>query len=137
MGISLRDCAHTDVQVCCAKIYDKVTTCAKDLVAVASRFNGNSESYRQQAHSVTPDALVAESCRTYDYVPLARALDSAAKTVGVNFIVWFSPLVHKGFTPGDRKLIDALPEALAGTERVCASVNVATTRAGINRMPWP
>lgn len=82
--------------------------------------------------SVTPVAIACESCETDDYVLFAKTLDRAAKEVGVNFIGGFSALVHKGFTGGDRKLIKAIPLALTETERVCASVNVATTRAGIN-----
>ena len=82
--------------------------------------------------SVTPIALVAESCEAEDYVPLAKAMDRAADTTGVNFIGGYSALVHKGFTPGDRRLIESIPEALSSTERVCSSVNVATTKAGIN-----
>ncbi len=82
--------------------------------------------------SVTPVAIVADACRVADYTPIAKTLDRAAAETGVNFIGGFSALVHTGFTPGDRALINSIPEALAGTERVCASVNVATTKAGIN-----
>ena len=82
--------------------------------------------------SVTPMAMVAESCETEDYVPFAVAMDQAAAACGVNLIGGFSALVHKGMTVGDRRLILSIPEALAATERVCSSVNVATTRAGIN-----
>ena len=82
--------------------------------------------------SVTPMSMVAESCETEDYVPFAVAMDKAAESCGVNLIGGFSALVHKGMTVGDQKLIRAIPEALAVTERVCSSVNVATTRAGIN-----
>jgi uncharacterized protein (UPF0210 family) len=82
--------------------------------------------------SVTPVALVAESSESEDYVVFARALDRAAKEVGVNFLGGYSALVHKGMTRGDRALLASLPHALASTERVCASVNIGTTRAGIN-----
>lgn len=133
MGISLRDCAHPDVDICCQKIYDKITKNAENLVstgeAIASEFGIPIINKRI---SVTPIALVAESCETEDYVPIAMAMDKAAKTVGVNFIGGFTALVQKGFTIGDRKLIESIPRALAETERVCASVNVATTKAGIN-----
>ncbi len=81
---------------------------------------------------MTPVALVAESCDTHDFAPLAKAMDDAAAAVGVNFIGGFSELVHKGFTGWDRRLIDAIPRALAETRRVCSSVNIATTKAGIN-----
>jgi uncharacterized protein (UPF0210 family) len=81
---------------------------------------------------VTPIALIAECCETDTYVPFAKTLDRAAREVGVNFLGGFSALVHKGFTKGDRILIDSIPEALYETELVCSSVNVATTRAGIN-----
>lgn len=133
MGISLRDCAHPDVDICCEKIYNKITRCAKDLVktgeAIEREFGIPIVNKRL---SVTPIALVAESCDCESYVPFAKAMDAAAKACGVNFIGGFSALVHKGFTMGDRKLILSLPEALAETDCVCASVNVATTKAGIN-----
>ena len=82
--------------------------------------------------SVTPIAIVADSCTASDYTPLAKALDRAAETTGVNFIGGFSALVHKGFSKGDINLINSLPEAIASTERVCASVNLATTKSGVN-----
>ena len=133
MGISLLDCIRPDVKVCCDKIYDKITRCAENLVKtgedIESEFGIPIVNKRV---SVTPMALIAGSSETDDYVPFAMAMDRAAKTVGVNFIGGFSALVHKGLTSGDRKLIAAIPQALAETERVCSSVNVATTRAGIN-----
>lgn len=133
MGISLRDCAHPDVKVCCDKIYDKITRCAGNLVKTGEDIE---EEFGipivNKRISVTPVAIACESCETDDYVLFAKTLDRAAKEVGVNFIGGFSALVHKGFTGGDRKLIKAIPLALTETERVCASVNVATTRAGIN-----
>ena len=133
MGISLRDCGRTDPKACCDKIYDKITTYAKDLVktgeAIEREFGIPIVNKRI---SVTPIAIACESCDTEDYVQFAHALDRAAKETGVNFIGGFSALVHKGFTIGDRRLIAAIPQALAETERVCSSVNVASTRAGIN-----
>ena len=133
MGINLLGCAYQDAEVCAEKIYDRVTYLAQNLVRVG-------ESIEQEFGipivnkriSVTPISLVASSCDTDNYFVIARALDRAAKEVGVNFIGGFSALVHKGLTKGDRILITSIPEALAGTERVCSSVNVATTRAGIN-----
>lgn len=133
MGISLRDCAHPDVKVCCDQIYDKITRRAENLVLVGEDIEREfGIPIVNKRISVTPIALVAESCRTDSYVPMAQVLDRAAKEVGVNFIGGFSALVQKGCTVGDRKLIASIPEALATTERVCASVNVGSTKAGIN-----
>lgn len=133
MGISLRDCSHPEINKVCDNIYRKITSYAKNLVPVCE---GIEEELGipiiNKRISVTPIALVAESCSTADYTKIAQTLDFAAKEVGVNFIGGFSSLVHKGFTKGDIHLVSSLPEALAATERVCASVNVATTRAGIN-----
>lgn len=133
MGISLRGCSDPDPAVCCRKIYDRVTKCAENLVKVGEDIESEfGIPIVNKRIAVTPIALVAESCGTEDYVPFAKALDEAARAVGVNFIGGFSALVHKGFTPGDLRLIESIPQALAQTERVCSSVNVATTRAGIN-----
>ena len=133
MGISLRDCAHPDVKECCDQIYDKITRRAENLVKVGEDIEKEfGIPIVNKRISVTPIALVAESCRTDSYVPFAEALDRAAKEVGVNFIGGFSALVQKGCTVGDRKLIESIPEALARTDRVCASVNVGSTKAGIN-----
>ena len=133
MGISLRDCAHDNVEVCCTKIYDKIAKRAEHLVETGEAIEREyGIPIVNKRISVTPISLVAESCIAEDYVPFAKALDNAAKTVGVNFIGGFSALVHKGFTTGDRRLIASIPRALAETERVCASVNVATTKTGIN-----
>lgn len=133
MGISLRDCAHWDIGKSCDKIYDKICRLAGSLVRtgedIAAEFGIPIVNKRI---SVTPIALVAESCDSADYVPFARVLDKAAREVGVNFLGGFSALVHKGFTVGDERLVAAIPEALAATDLVCSSVNVATTRAGIN-----
>ncbi len=133
MGISLRSCAHPDISVCCDKIYDKITRYAEKLVKTGEDIESEfGIPIVNKRISVTPIALVAESCEAEDYVPLAKAMDRAADTTGVNFIGGYSALVHKGFTPGDRRLIESIPEALSSTERVCSSVNVATTKAGIN-----
>lgn len=133
MGISLRDCSHPDIDICAQKIYDKITTLAKDLVKTGDAI---AEEYGvpiiNKRISVTPISMVAESCDAESYVKIAHALDRAAAEVGVNFIGGFSALVHKGFTKGDKILISSIPQALAETERVCASVNIATTKAGIN-----
>jgi len=133
MGISLRDCADRDVGKFNANIRRKITSCAKDLVRVADEVqNLYGIPIVNKRISVTPIAIVAESCDAPDLVSVARTLDEVAKDLGVNFIGGFSALVHKGATPGDLRLIRSIPEALARTERVCSSVNVATTKAGIN-----
>ena len=133
MGISLRDCCDPDIDRCCEKIYNKITDYAKNLVSVADEIELElGIPIVNKRISVTPISLIAESCDSEGCVPIAKALDAAAKTCGVNFIGGFSALVHKGYTKGDRRLIASIPEALRQTERVCASVNVASTKAGIN-----
>jgi len=133
MGISLLDCADEDIGRCCVKIYDKISKKAEKLVSVCSEIEHEfGIPIVNKRVSVTPAALVAAACRASSFVSLAEAMDKASGTVGVNFIGGFSALVHKGFTDADRKLIASIPEALALTSRVCSSVNVATTRAGIN-----
>ncbi|MDI3534888.1 MAG: uncharacterized protein PWQ82_1253 [Thermosediminibacterales bacterium] len=133
MGISLRDCADSDINKVCEKIYSKVTSYAKNLVKTAEdlekRFGIPIINKRV---SLTPVVLVAESSNSDDYSKIAETMDRAADTVGVDFIGGFSALVHKGFTKGDIHLLNSIPEALAKTKRVCSSVNVATTRSGIN-----
>ncbi len=133
MGISLRDCADPDVEACARKIYDKVARTAEHLVQTGQDIESElGVPIIHKRISVTPIALVGESCTSPDYVPLARALDKAAKAVGVNFIGGFSALVDKGFTKGDRNLIASIPQALAETDLVCSSVNIGSTKAGIN-----
>ncbi len=133
MGISLLDCADADPKKACQKIYDKITRYADKLV-----YTGEDISKRygipiiNKRISVTPISMVAGASDTSDYLPFAKALDSAAKETGVNFIGGYSALVHKGFSKGDKILIDSIPEVLCSTERVCSSVGVATTKAGIN-----
>ena len=133
MGISLLDCADPDAGAACRKIYDKICSRAEKLVptgeAIEREFGIPIVNKRI---SVTPMALVAGASVAGDYVPFARALDRAAKTTGVDFIGGFSALVQKGSTAGDQRLIAAIPQAMAETELVCASVNVGSTRAGIN-----
>ena len=133
MGISLLDCISEDPKRCCDKIYDKITKYAENLVK--TRENIESEFGIPIVHkriSVTPVALVAGGCDTEDLVPFAKTMDRAAKTCGVNFIGGFSALVQKGFARGDELLLRAIPQALAETEFRCSSVNVGSTRAGIN-----
>jgi uncharacterized protein (UPF0210 family) len=133
MGISLLDCADSDAESFCRKIYDKITRRAEHLVKVGEDI---AKEYGvpviNKRVSVTPIAIAASGCKCGDYVEVARALDRAANAVGVNFIGGFSALVQKGITPEDLKLLHSIPPALAETERVCSSVNVASTRSGIN-----
>ncbi|MCI6849971.1 MAG: PFL family protein [Clostridiales bacterium] len=133
MGISLLDCADTNMDRCCEKIYRKITERAKDLVKVGEAIEKEfGIPIVNKRISVTPIALVAAACQGDDYVPIAKTLDMAAKACGVNFIGGFSALVQKGATESDWKLIRSIPGAMAATERVCASVNVGSTKAGIN-----
>ena len=133
MGISLLDCADPDPAACARKIHDKICRQAEHLVATGCQIERElGIPIVNKRISVTPIALVASACETEDFVPFARAMDQAAKTCGVDFIGGFSALVHKGMASGDRRLIAAIPQALAETELVCSSVNVATTKAGIN-----
>lgn len=135
LGISLLDCIDSDLERLKVKIYDKITRTAKDLVSVGKAIE---EQYGipivNKRISVTPIALVGgAACRTpEDYVEIAKVLDRAAETVGVNFLGGFSALVSKGMTASDRLLMQAIPQALAQTGRVCSSVNVGSTKTGID-----
>ena len=133
MGVNLLDCCDPDPHAACRKIYDKITTSADKLVKTGEDIEAEfGIPIVNKRISVTPMALAAGASRTSDYVPFAAAMDRAAKAVGVNFIGGFSALVHKGMTEADKKLIAAIPEALAVTDVVCSSVNVGSTKAGIN-----
>ena len=133
MGISLRDCCHPDIQVVADKIYEKITRRAEHLVRVGEEIEAEyGIPIINKRISVTPIALVGESCTAQSYLKLAQVLDKAAKTVGVDFIGGFSALVDKGYTKGDEILIASIPEALAMTDIVCSSVNIGSTKAGIN-----
>lgn len=133
MGISLLGCADSDSARCRQKIYDTVTTRAQRLVEVCQEIECElGIPIVNKRISVTPIALVAGATDEDDYVEFARTLDAAAREVGVNFIGGFSALVEKGSTDADLKLIHSIPEALANTEMVCSSVNIGSTRAGIN-----
>ena len=133
MGISLRDCGHPNITQFCQNVYDKITRSAEFLVKTGEDIEAEyGVPIINKRISVTPIAIAAEACHTDSYVPVAEALDKAAKEVGVNFIGGFSELVQKGFTKGDRILINSIPQALATTDIVCSSVNVGSTRAGIN-----
>lgn len=133
MGISLRDCQRTKMRDMCDAIYSKIMTKAENLVKVAEDLEAEfGIPIINKRISVTPIALLADSVEDEDLTPIAVTLDRAARDTGVNFIGGFSALVEKGFTQGDKKLLTSIPEALKSTERVCSSVNVASTRAGIN-----
>lgn len=135
MGISLLDCCDTDVDKACDNIYRKITTYAKDLVSTGCDIeNQFGIPIVNKRISVTPISLVGSSCckTIEDYVKIAKTLDKAALEVGVNFLGGFSALVSKGMTPSDRLLIESIPQALACTERVCSSVNVGSTKTGID-----
>ena len=133
LGISLRDCSHHNIETFNENIYEKITAHAKRLVSTTNEIQSlYGIPIINKRISVTPIALVAESCKAPDFVSIAKTMDEAAKDTNVDFIGGFSALVHKGTTPGDLKLINSIPESLASTEKVCSSVNVATTRAGIN-----
>ncbi len=133
MGISLRDCCHPDIDTFNENIYRKITTCARDLVRTTDEVQSlYGIPIINKRISVTPIAIVAESCDAEDLTSVAITLDRAAHDVGVDFIGGFSALVQKGMTPGDLRLINSVPRALASTKKVCSSINVATTKAGIN-----
>ena len=133
MGISLLSCSDPDPKAACRKIYDKITRSAEGLVRTGEEIEREfGIPIVNKRISVTPMALVAAASETADYVPFAVALDAAARATGVNFIGGFSALVQKGMTEADRRLIASIPEALATTELVCSSVNIGSTKAGIN-----
>ena len=133
LSVSLRDCCSEDVNVVCDKIKYKLDKYASKLVPYAQEIeNDYSIPIVNKRISVTPISIVGESCSEKDYVKIAKTLDSCAKNLNVDFIGGFSALVEKGFTQGDEALINSIPEALASTERLCSSVNVATSKAGIN-----
>ena len=138
MGISLRDCAHPDLAAVADRVYDKICRLASRLVPVGEEIERDyGIPIINTRISVTPIAMVAESAGGGDYVLVAQAMDRAAREVGVNFIGGFSALVHKGTTSGDDALLASIPEALAATERVCASVNVARRGRASTWTPWP
>lgn len=133
MGISLLGCTATDGRRLCDNIYDHIVREAKELVATGEAIEREfGVPIINKRVSVTPISIVAGGSDLKDYVPVARALDRAAKEVGVNFIGGFSALVSKGYTEGDRRLIASIPEALAMTDLVCSSVGIGSTKAGIN-----
>ncbi len=133
MGISLRDCGHPEIKTAAQKIYDKICRKAANLVKIGEDLELElGVPIINKRISVTPIAIVGESCESNDYLPLAQALDRAGKNVGVNFIGGFSALVDKGYTKGDENLLNAIPAALAATDIVCSSVSIGSTKCGIN-----
>ncbi|MGP1574139.1 PFL family protein [Selenomonas sp.] len=133
MGISLRDCAHPNIEQFCRNVYDKVTKSAEFLVETGRDIEAEyGIPIINKRVSVTPIAIAADACKTDSYVPVAEALDRAAKEIGINFIGGFSALVEKGYTHGDQVLISSIPQALSSTDLVCSSVNLGSTKAGIN-----
>ena len=133
MGVSLLDCCDPDPKAACRKIYEKIVRSAKDLVRTGEDIEAEfGIPIVNKRISVTPIALVAGASRCEDYTPFAMALDKARAETGVNFIGGFSALVQKGMTPADERLIRSIPSALSETELVCSSVNVGSTKAGIN-----
>ncbi|MCK6448726.1 MAG: PFL family protein [Planctomycetes bacterium] len=133
LGINLLDCADPDIESACEKVYAKIVHQARDLVRVGQSITADyGIPIVNKRIAVTPIALVAAACQADDLVPFARALDAAAKTVGVDFIGGFTAYVHKGYTHADRALLESIPRALAETDHVCSSISLASTRAGIN-----
>ena len=135
LGISLLDCADDSVDACCEKIYNKITTLARDLVRTGEEISREiGIPIVHKRISVTPISLIGASCchTTGDFVKIAQTLDRAAAAVGVNFLGGFSALVSKGMTPADELLIRSIPQALATTDLVCSSVNVGSTKNGLN-----
>ncbi|KRL05758.1 PFL family protein [Liquorilactobacillus oeni] len=133
MGISLLDCIDSNSERACERIYHKIMTKAKNLVKVGQQLEAEyGIPIINKRISVTPISIVAAACKDHDYFKYAQTLDRAAKDLGVNFIGGFSALVQKGYQSGDLRLIHSLPQVLSETDLVCASVNVGSTRSGIN-----
>ncbi|WP_326513049.1 PFL family protein [Clostridium intestinale] len=133
MGISLLDCIDPDIDKACSKIYDKITSSAKDLVKVGNEIETEfGIPIVNKRISVTPISIIGGATDADNYLKFAETLDRAAETLGVDFIGGFSALVHKGYTKGDEILIKSIPEALAKTKKVCSSVNVGSSKCGIN-----
>ena len=128
MGISLLDCIDPDIDRACEKVYEKITTRAKNLVSVGQQIETEyGIPIINKRISVTPIAMLLGACPDADPVDFAKALDAAGKKVGVNFVGGYTALVHKGFSAGDRRLIESIPRALAETDIVCSSVNIGAT----------
>ena len=133
MGISLLDCIDPDMGKAAEKIYAKITDRARDLVKVGNEISAElGIPIVNKRVCVTPIAIIGAATNATDYVPLAKAMDEAAQKVGIDFIGGFSALVQKGYAKGDKILIDSIPAALAATQQVCSSVNIGSTKTGIN-----
>lgn len=133
LSLSLRDCCTTDTKKTAAKIYDKIIKYASNFVSLANEIeNEYSIPIVNKRIALTPISLIGESCDNVDYVEIARAIDKAGDVVGVDFIGGFSALVDKGFTKGDLRFFEQIPEALAATNKLCSSVNLGTSKAGVN-----
>ena len=133
MGISLLDCIDPDMGKAAEKIYAKITDKARDLVKVGNEISAElGIPIVNKRVCVTPIAIIGAATNATDYVPLARAMDEAAQKVGIDFIGGFSALVQKGYAKGDKILINSIPAALAATQKVCSSVNIGSTKTGIN-----
>ncbi|MGV3255533.1 DUF711 family protein, partial [Streptococcus suis] len=133
MGISLLDCIDSDIDKAAEKVYTKIVTKAKNLVAVGDEIAAElGIPIVNKRVSVTPIALIGAATDATDYLPLAHALDNAAHEIGIDFIGGFSALVQKGYQKGDEILINSIPQALAQTTKVCSSVNIGSTKTGIN-----
>ena len=133
MGISLLDCIDPDIEKACQKVYDKILRCAQNLVPVCQEIeNQYSIPIINKRISVTPIAIISAACKEQDPVKFALTLEKAANACNVNFIGGYSALVQKGFSAGDKELIESIPRALAVTDHVCSSVNIGSTKTGIN-----
>ncbi len=133
MGISLLDCMDEDIEKAADRVYDKVCRYAQDLVKTGEKIEREyGIPIINKRISVSPIAMIAAPCQSRNVIRFAKALDKAADTLGVNFIGGYSALVHKGFSAGDYALIESIPEALSVTEKVCSSVNIGSTKAGLN-----
>ncbi len=133
MGISLLDCIDSDIDKACNRIYEKITRLAGNLVPVCEEIEKElGIPIINKRISVTPITMIAAACRSKDVVKFAITLEKAARAVGVNFIGGYSALVQKGFSAGDRELIESIPEALSITDHICSSVNIGSTKAGLN-----
>jgi len=133
MGINLRDCADSQIERVCEKVYRKITAQAGRLVETVDQIGAEfGIRIANKRIAVTPVSTIGEACEIHDYPRIGRAVDSAAQDIGIDFIGGYSALIHKGFTRGEDLFLETIPEALSTTERLCSSVNVATTHSGIN-----
>ncbi len=133
MGISLRDCIHPDIDVACDNVYNKIVNYASNLVSVCEEIEDKlGIPIVNKRVSVTPISVLADACNSDDTYKFAYALDKAADTIGIDFIGGYTALVAKGYTKGDTRLIKSIPKAISETSKVCSSVSVASTKAGIN-----